>query len=145
MFKSNFSKFSFYTALGLLFFGVHPSPLNAETLLIGRNLATDPLLVTGQSGGSVESDDCGFIGQEPHHVLRVTERVNYLRVTLKADQGEPTLLVDGPDGRFCVVADSLSPDHPEISGVWLPGDHKIYVGDSTEGGNQFTLEISQTD
>ena len=125
--------------------GFNLLPANARTIEIGSPLANDPLAVDGRSGGSVDSQDCGFIGEKPHHIIKVTERIDYMRVTLLANGGEPTLLVDGPDGRFCVLADTLTDGNPEISGVWLPGTYSIHIGDRTGGRHQFTLEISQRD
>ncbi|MEC4984904.1 MAG: hypothetical protein SAJ37_04185 [Oscillatoria sp. PMC 1068.18] len=102
-----------------------------------------PISSPGQSGGSVDSKNCGFVAQSPNQVLNVTERIDYLRVKVEATGGEPTLLVDGPDGRFCVLADGISGDSPEISGVWLPGRYSVYVGDRSGSQHEYTLYVSQ--
>lgn len=145
MFKKLLDKLLITSTLITLVGSVNLLAANAQTIEIGSQLAQDPLAVDGHSGGSVDSQDCGFIGAKPHHVIKVTERIDYMRVTLLANGGEPTLLVDGPDGRFCVLADTLADGNPEISGVWLPGTYSIHVGDHTGGRHQFTLEISQRD
>ncbi|MBZ8180691.1 hypothetical protein [Oscillatoria salina] len=102
-----------------------------------------PISSPGQSGGSVDSKNCGFVARSPNQVLNVTERIDYLRVRVEATGGEPTLLVDGPDGRFCVLADEISGDSPEISGVWLPGRYSVYVGDRSGSRYDYTLYVSQ--
>lgn len=128
------------------FFATGVMPTVAEVIRVSSGLTSDPLSISSEhvlTGGSVQSNDCGFISTQPHHVLQVAEKIDYMRLTIKATAGEPTLLIDGPDGRFCVLADSLSGESPEISGVWSPGTHEVYVGDL--GGNQhpFLLELSQ--
>ena len=105
--------------------------------------SNEPLSVQVRSGGSVDSKDCGFISTAPNQVINVTNRLNYMRLSVQGAGGEPTLLVDGPGGRFCVLADAVSGEPPEISGVWLPGNYSVYVGDRTGSQHQYTLRISQ--
>lgn len=115
----------------------------AQTLEIGKNFNPDPLTLQGQSGGNVKSNDCGFIANQPSQVIEVTERINYMRLTVEAEGGQPTLLVDGPDGRFCVLADAVTGENPAISGVWLQGSYRVYVGDRTGSQSRYTLSVSQ--
>jgi hypothetical protein len=115
----------------------------AETpaIQINRNSQKDPLILNGKSGGSFPSN-CGNISGTPNQVIQVTESLPYLRLTVES-QGKPTLLIDGPGGRFCVLADSYSGGKPELSGFWQAGIYSLYVGDSSKERYNYTLSISQ--
>ncbi len=97
----------------------------------------------GRSGGPSKTKDCGFIASKPNQVIDVATRINYMRVSVRADGGQPTLLIKGPNGRFCVIADQVSNINPKISGVWLPGRYEIYVGDRSGESHSFDLTISK--
>ena len=100
--------------------------------------------VNGKTGGSVNSKDCGYIDTKPSHVLNLMERMDYLRVSLKANGGDPTLLIfgPGPQDRFCVLGDRNLGVNPELSGVWESGKYLIFVGDRSNAQHSFTLDIS---
>ncbi len=100
--------------------------------------------IQGQSGGTVDSKGCGFIATSPNHVMNLTKRVDYMRLTVKAAGGQPTLLVVGPNSgdSFCVLGDKISGLKPEISGVWEAGVYEIYIGDRQRQNHQFSLDIS---
>ena len=100
--------------------------------------------IRGNTGGSVESKNCGFIGATPSHTISLSERIDYLRMLVEADGGKPTLLVVGPkaEDSFCVLGDISVGLNPEISGVWEPGNYQVYVGDRSGEAHQFTLSIS---
>jgi hypothetical protein len=108
---------------------------------INRNLPKDPLILNGKSGGVVTSN-CGKIPATPNHVIQVTESLPYLRLTVES-QGKPTLLIDGPGGRFCVLADSYSGGKPELAGFWQVGTYSLYIGESSKDQHNYTLSISQ--
>ena len=130
------------TALAIGLLATAAGKVVGQTLVVSSN-ANEPLSVQGRSGGSVDSKDCGFISTAPNQVINVTNRLSYMRLSVQGAGGEPTLLVDGPGGRFCVLADAVSGEAPEISGVWLPGNYSVYVGDRTGSQHQYTLRISQ--
>jgi hypothetical protein len=113
----------------------------AQVVKIPSQLQPDPLSVNGTSGGTVQSN-CGNIGDKPNQILQVSESLPYLRLTVEST-GQPTLLVDGPGGRFCVLADNYSGGKPEISGFWQAGKYSLYVGDLSKGQYTYTLSISQ--
>ena len=100
--------------------------------------------VEGQSGGSTDSQGCGFVSSEPSYEMNLEQRVDYMRLTVEADGGQPTLLVIGPNAEdsFCVLGDETLDLKPEISGVWEAGYYQIYVGDRTRSKHNFTLDIS---
>ena len=103
-------------------------------------------VIQGSSGGPVNSVNCGFIANSPNYTINLTERVDYLRITVQAVGGQPTLLVVGPQANdsFCVLGDRGSGLRPEISGVWEPGIYNIFIGDRTGTQHKFTLNISRS-
>lgn len=113
----------------------------APVVQINSKFQPDPLVVRGTSGGG-KSSDCGNIAAKPNQVIQVKEPLPYLRLTVKS-AGQPTLLIQGPGGRFCVLADSYSGGNPEISGFWQAGRYSLYVGDRAQGQHPYTLSVSQ--
>lgn len=125
-------------------------------MLIGikSSLANNPLgsamanqtnkTIKGQSGGAIDSQGCGFVSSNPSYEMNLEQKVDYMRFTVQADGGQPTLLVVGPNSgdSFCVLGDEVSGLQPEISGVWEAGYYKIYVGDLVGSKHIFTLNIS---
>ena len=99
--------------------------------------------VRGKTGGSVDSKNCGFVGNKPSHTMTVAQRMDYMKMFVEAQGGQPTLLIVGPkrDDSFCVLGDASSGLNPEISGVWEPGNYQVYVGDREGGQHPFTLRI----
>ncbi|MCC5645571.1 hypothetical protein LC607_22015 [Nostoc sp. CHAB 5824] len=129
------------TALAMSLVFTEANLAQTPTIQINRNLQPDPVVLNGKSGGTVKSN-CGNITTEPNQVIQVTESLPYLRLTVES-QGKPTLLIDGPGGRFCVMADSYSGGKPELSGYWQAGKYSLYVGELSQGQNTYTLSISQ--
>lgn len=111
-------------------------PGNAQVVPISPNFQPDPqALGGGTSGGTKDSRDCGFIADAPNLQIQLSEPFTYLRFSVQGD-GQPTLLIEGPGGRFCGLG------QPEISGFWKPGTYNIYVGDREKGNNPFTLSVT---
>ena len=119
-------------------------------MVIGGNIFQPPYFVAqviqGSSGGPVNSGNCGFIANSPNYTINLPRRVDYMRITVQAVGGQPTLLVVGPQANdsFCVLGDRGSGLQPEISGVWEPGNYNIFIGDRTGTRHQFTLNISRS-
>lgn len=113
----------------------------AQVVKISPTFKPDPLTLSGKSGGSNKSN-CGNITPAPNHVIQVTESIPYLRLTVEGS-GQPTLLIDGPGGRFCVLADNYSGGKPEITGFWQTGSYSLYVGELSQAQYNYTLSISQ--
>lgn len=114
---------------------------DAQIIRIDSRLQPDPLIISGKSGGNQQSH-CGFITTKPNQVIQIAESLPYLRLKVEGS-GKPTLLIDGPGGRFCVLADNYSGGKPEISGFWNPGRYSLHVGDISQGQYTYTLSISQ--
>ncbi|MGK7947384.1 MAG: hypothetical protein AB4368_00905 [Xenococcaceae cyanobacterium] len=122
------------------------SGIEAKGINIKENLKfeTKTQTIQGQTGGPIDSKGCGYIASSPNHVINIPTRVDYMRLTVQANGGQPTLLVKGPSSKdsFCVLGDAASGFKPEMSGVWEPGKYQIYVGDLSGSNHQFTLNIS---
>ncbi len=118
-------------------------PIFAEvpSVQINPKLQSDPLVLNGKSGGSVPSD-CGNIPNAPSQIIQVKQSLPYLRLTVDSP-GQPTMLIDGPGGRFCVLADRYSETKPELSGYWQAGQYSLYVGELSKQQYNYTLSISQ--
>jgi hypothetical protein len=110
-------------------------------LQINSKLPSDPLVLNGTSGGTVSSS-CGNIAQEANHIIQLTKPQPYLRLTVDGP-GQPTLLINGPGGRFCVLADDYSGSKPELSGYWQEGEYSLHVGNLLQQQHNYTLSISQ--
>lgn len=113
----------------------------SQTITLSPN--SQPIQVSGTSGGE-RSDSCaGHIAAVPNHVINVTEDAD-LRFVLQS-QGEPVLLIRTASGQnFCVPADRYSKGKVEIPGRWPKGTYSIYVGDRANGHHAYTLTISRS-
>lgn len=117
------------------------SVANAQVVSINPYFQPDPLVVHGTSGGGNKSN-CGTIAATPNQVIQVSQPLPYLRLTVQGG-GKPTLLINGPNGRFCVLADADPNKNPEISGYWPDGRYEIYVGQLSPGQHPYRLFISK--
>ncbi len=108
---------------------------------INNPLQIDPITLTGMSGGTVKTD-CGAISTTPSQVIDVTDPFPYLQLTVESE-GQPTLLVNGPGGRFCVLSNDDHKSKPKLSGYWTAGKYSVYVGELSKQNYKYTLSISQ--
>jgi hypothetical protein len=108
---------------------------------INNSLQADPTILSGVSGGGMKTD-CGYISNTPSQVIEVTEPLPYLQLIVNSE-GQPTLLIDGPGGRFCVLSDDSPESKPKLSGYWTVGKYSVYVGDLSKQNYNYTLSISQ--
>jgi hypothetical protein len=108
---------------------------------IKNPLDIDPITLTGISGGLIKTD-CGHISTTPSQVIEVTESLPYLQLRVESE-GQPTLLIDGPGGRFCVLSDDDGKIKPKLSGYWTAGKYLLYVGELSKENYNYTLSISQ--
>ncbi len=102
----------------------------------------EPLNVSGVSGGSNNSGDCGFVGQAPNQVIEVTQDLPYWRIAVQT-AGAPSLMIQGPRGRFCVLPANAATAIVEFSGYGDKGTYAIFVGDRAQGQHPYSLSISQ--
>ncbi len=120
------------------------SPGSLVNAIPNSNLVAQ--VIQGSSGGPINSVNCGFIANSPNYTINLPQRVDYMRITVQAVGGQPTLLVVGPQANdsFCVLGDRGSGLQPEISGVWEPGTYNIFIGDRNGTQHKFTLNISRS-
>ena len=110
--------------------------------------ASNPSMeIQGVSGGpSLVSDCSATLSEQPSQEIVLTESFvqtsGFLKFALKAP-GSPVLVLDGPAGRFCSLGDSTSQQNPEVSGYWLPGVYRVYVGDRQQTNHPYTLSINK--
>ncbi len=100
------------------------------------------LQMSGMSGGG-RASDCGYIGNRPSEQVTISpqyvEQSGYLRISVTA-AGNPTLLIEGPSGRFCSVGQGGR--NPQHVGVWPAGVYNIYVGDRQGQSHPYQLNLS---
>ena len=132
------------TTLTMTFLVNSVTKVNSQPIGIDLKFDTKTQTIQGRTGGPINSKGCGYIASSPNHVINIPKRVDYMRLTVQASGGQPTLLVKGPSSKdsFCVLGDAESGFKPEMSGVWEPGKYKIYIGDLSGKNHQFTLNIS---
>ncbi|WP_414548278.1 hypothetical protein [Anabaena sp. CCY 0017] len=110
-------------------------------LQITPNVNSEVVVLNGITGGKVPSN-CGKIANTPNHIIQLTKPLPYLRLTVDSPE-QPTLLIEGPGGRFCVLADNYSQSLPELSGYFMAGEYSLYVGELSQNQHNYTLSISQ--
>ncbi|MGC1244702.1 MAG: hypothetical protein WA865_00665 [Spirulinaceae cyanobacterium] len=129
------------TTLVITLLGTGVAVGQGNVTTISKDPSSGPITLSGMSGGSVDSGDCGSVSDTPNQVINVAERIDYMRVSVEAE-GQPTLIIEGPSGRVCLLPDSFS-GKPEMSGLFTAGVYKISVGDLSGTQNSFQLSISQ--
>lgn len=128
------------TVLALSFTVTAAHAAEASVVQINPQFQPDPLIVHGTSGGA-KTSNCGNIAAAPNQVIQVTESLPYLHLSVQS-AGQPTLLIEGPEGHFCVLGNADG-SNPEISGYWQAGMYSLYVGDRAQGQHPYTLSISK--
>ena len=116
---------------------------SAQQVLADRRTLSPGASVTlsGTSGGSADSGDCGWTAPAPNHVLDVTEDLLNLRITVQTG-GAPTLLIEGPAGRYCILPETASGSTLQFSGYGPQGTYNIYIGDRQQTQHPYTLSVS---
>lgn len=104
---------------------------------IRTNFAPDPLTLRGISGGSVPGKKVagraetanglcvGFVDAQPDHILVLRDFFDFLRLEVRSPQ-DTTMILRGPGGTWC--NDDAKGKNPGISGQWLAGKYRIWVG-----------------
>ncbi len=122
------------TLSGLTLFSFTSAAL-AQQVLPGQ-----PISVSGTSGGTVNSGDCGYIANSPNHTIEVVNDLPYWRITVQTT-GTPTLLIQGPAGRYCVLP-TASGGTLQFSGYGTQGTYQLFIGDRDRGQHPYQLSIS---
>jgi hypothetical protein len=130
-------------ALAIMLTGTGAADSKTPVLELTPGFKSDPLTLTGTSGGKTQSRDCGKIAKAPNHIIKMNGDFPYLRFTLKS-AGQATLLIEEPGKpSICVSGDSLSGGIIQSPGYWKQGTYRIYIGDRAGGRNRYTLSITQ--
>jgi len=129
----------FITTLATILFGFVPTEVLAEPISVRPNFSS-PITTEGTSNSDRDSGDCGYVSQAPDEVIKVTERINYMQIRVKGEKENPNLLIQGPEQRFCILGDQGKAT--SMSGVWMPGQYKIYIGQKQGESSQYTLDLS---
>lgn len=117
--------------------------VSAAPLPITPNFKPDPIVLSGISGGAKDSQGCGKIGEQPNHVIRLSDNFTYLRFSVEGE-GDLTLLIEPPSGSpSCVLYDSTSGGKIQSSGLWEKGIYRISIGDRSGQNHPYTLSITQ--
>ncbi len=129
-----------YTIVALtvaLYFGASAdlAQANPQTLTPGGSLTA-----AGTSGGSRNSGDCGFVADAPNHIINVAEDLPYVLLQVRTS-GSPTLLIEGPAGRYCVLPEGGG-GNLQFSGYAPQGTYNIFIGDRASGQHSYQLSIS---
>lgn len=114
----------------------------AQTRQITPGFQPDPLEFKGTSGGSQTDKGCGMMAAAPNYVVNLTTNFNYLRFTVQSESpGQPTLLIQGPNGSSCLQA--VPGGDIEVPGYWEKGTYSIFIGDRVGGQHPYTFGITQ--
>ncbi|NES99803.1 MAG: hypothetical protein F6K62_23315 [Sphaerospermopsis sp. SIO1G2] len=119
-----------------------PSYSQTPVINVDSQMTQDPLVINGTLEGKVKSD-CGNITNQPNQIIKLKESLPYLRLTVEGG-GKPTMLIDGPGGRFCVLADNYSQNNPQLEGFWQAGKYTLKIGNLSPGKHNYQLSISQS-
>jgi len=93
--------------------------------------------------GATATGQClGHTGVAPSHVVQLAGDADYLRFDVQG-QGDPTLLINGPEGWLC--SDDVAGLMPRIDGSFPAGTYRIWVGSVRPDDEQgYVLLIDQT-
>ncbi|MBV5259556.1 hypothetical protein FLX56_14130 [Synechococcus moorigangaii CMS01] len=141
--------------------GIQGAIAGPETFTIAANgniTSSEPFngTITGQAGGTVNSNFCGWVATNPNHTFRINGNglmsLNLSVVDPNGGVSRPfTLLIKNIDNPkadpFCAIADPSSGIAAEIGGVWHPGRYQVFVGNFDQAGNvgqsPYVLQIAQ--
>ncbi len=129
-------------AMGLVIGSAQQARADYQSFGLSPGFMPDPQVGSGYSGGSRQTSDCGFVDSfdAPDHVVQLYQPFSFLRASVQS-QGDVTLLIEGPDGRYC--SDDANGLMPEISGYWPAGTYSIWIGDWDQSGYRYTFHLSE--
>lgn len=119
------------------------TPSNFGTVTLGTGFQPDPHVVTGTSGTTAESavdasgwdPSCrGHVTEAPDHIFVAQNDFAALRVLVRGQNGDTTLIIQKPDGSYMCNDDAEGRD-PVVVGNFTAGAYKIWVGSYQSGQN----------
>lgn len=110
-------------------------PASNGEMKLHAGFSPDPARLEGHAVGEREiayqETDTGFcrgwVGRNPDHYLALEDRFDYLGIEIVAD-ADTSLLIEGPDGRFCSDDQTAGNRNPRVAGFFREGDYAIWVG-----------------
>ena len=124
----------------------------ANNILVNSSLANKPLLIKGNSGGSIIAQEItqtentatgycdGYVRYQPNHVLKLESFFESLRLEVESS-ADTTILVKGPGGVWC--NDDASSANPMIEGQWQPGVYQVWIGSyQANSNNKYRIKIT---
>ena len=123
------------------------SLLIAATVIAAPNAAVYGQSVTevsGNSGGSQTSAECGFIPAQPDHSFTISQPTASVSIEVTGSD-DYTLLMVGPDNssRECILAHDFDGGAIQSRGLYKAGTYRLYVGDLDGASATFTLTVQQ--
>jgi hypothetical protein len=137
-----------------------PAPVADEIMVSGRGFVPAVLVRTGiagssdtttaRSGSSFDPSYCvGTYPAHPQHVVKVSGRIDFLRILVDSDGNDLTLAVRTPDGAWHCNDDSGDPRYSLNPTVELSsppmGEIEVWVGtySSYSTGAAYTLGVTE--
>ena len=124
---------------------------NIASLLIAAAIATPTAAygqpateISGTSGGSQTSAECGFIPAQPDYSFNITQPTASVSIEVTGSN-DYTLLMVGPDNnsRECILAHDFDGGAIQSRGLYKAGTYHLYVGDIDGASAPFTLTVQQ--
>ncbi|NER80253.1 MAG: hypothetical protein F6K42_11865, partial [Leptolyngbya sp. SIO1D8] len=98
----------------------------------------DPTILEGTGGGVHRAADVvktdrtptgpclGYISLTPHEEVTLENKFSHLEMWVESEF-DTTLIIEGPGGVWC-NDDSQGTHNPAITGEWLPGLYRVWIG-----------------
>jgi hypothetical protein len=115
-------------------------PAAFETIILAAGFLPDPYVSQGVSGGAFDAGQVGclgFVAEPPDYELNWSGSGGGLRIYFESiNNGDTTLVINGPDGMWYCADDSFGTIHPTIDFTSAPsGVYDIWVGSYYFGDN----------
>lgn len=101
--------------------GFSPNPTKLE----GTGGGDRPAAAVVNTSNSPTGPCLGYISETPHEEVTLNANFSNLEMRVESDL-DTTLIISGPGGVWC--NDDSGSKNPAISGAWLPGKYRIWVG-----------------
>ena len=128
------------------------SQAQTNNIFVNSSLANNPLVVKGNSGGSVIAKEIsqtentatgycdGYVRSQPNHVIKLESFFDSLRLEVESS-ADTTILVKGPGGVWC--NDDAGSANPIIEGQWQPGIYQVWIGSyQANSNNKYRIRIT---
>ena len=128
-------------------------PANGGELTLHAAFSPDPARLSGRAIGerevTYEETDTGacrgWVSRNPDHYMKLEDRFDYLDVQVVAGS-DTTLVIDGPEGRFCSDDQQAGNRNPRVQGYFREGDYAIRIGTTASGETaDYQIYFSQSE